>query len=173
MGFHVSAFTQNAGGEWAWFHNTFLGSGNFQKNTWKPTPAVIQTEDRNHPTTKNLPATWSSQHNEWYAWSNDLRNNPDINILLSIHPDSFPLGTNTGETWTSGYYPVVWTNRNYRMLYVNMGHNDIDYNGNIDLSKTFGGDTQNRFFKDALLWLAYADESKPQADVNPLIKMFQ
>jgi len=73
LGFHVAAFTTNAGGEWAWYHNTFLGSGNFLKNTWKPTPATLQTEDRSHPATKNLPETWNSQHNEWYAWSNDLR----------------------------------------------------------------------------------------------------
>lgn len=73
MSFHVAAFTTNAGSEWNWYHNTFLGSGNFQKNTWRPTPAVLQTEDRSHPVTRNLPATWRSQHNEWYAWANDLR----------------------------------------------------------------------------------------------------
>ncbi|XP_021956957.1 uncharacterized protein LOC110853042 [Folsomia candida] len=169
MSFHVAAFTTNAN-EWAWYHNTFLGTGNFQKNTWKPTPATLRTEDRTHPATRNLPATWSSQHNEWYAFANDIRNNINIRILLSIDPSSFPLGTNAGETWYEGYYPVVWQNRNYRMLYCNMGHNDIDYNGNIDLSETFGGQIQNTFFKDALKWLAYRDAPFEESKQNPLFE---
>src|SRR4051812_46448054 len=40
MGFHVSAYTGNAAG-WSWYHNTFLGSGNFVSNTWDPTKAVL------------------------------------------------------------------------------------------------------------------------------------
>jgi type 1 glutamine amidotransferase len=172
MGFHVSAFTTNANG-YSWYHNTFLGSGNFWKNTWKPTPAVLQVEKRDHPSTINLPATFTSQHNEWYAWSNDLRTNPNIDILMSIHPSSYPLGTNPGETWYEGYYPVVWTNKNYRMLYVNMGHNDIDYsNGNADLSATFGGTIQNQFFTDAFKWLAGRTVEKQTPAINPLFKAF-
>ena len=44
-----------------------------------------------------------------------------------------------GEIWHSGYYPLVWTNRRYRMVYCNFGHNDIDYEGhtNATLSHTF------------------------------------
>jgi len=171
LGFHVSAFTTNSN-EWSWYHNTFLGTGNFQRNTWRPTPAVLQVEDRTHPATINLPATFTSQHNEWYAWANDIRQNPNINILMSIHPSSFPLGTEPGETWTSGYYPVVWTNKNYKMIYCNMGHNDIDYsNGNADLSATFGGATQNRFFTDALKWLAGRSTAVSEPE-NPLLKAF-
>lgn len=41
------------------------------------------------------------------------------------------------------------------MIYVNMGHNDIDYEGktNKTLSSTFDSDDQNRFIIDALMWL--------------------
>jgi uncharacterized protein len=51
---------------------------------------------------------------------------------------------------------VVWTNRRYRMLYVNMGHNDIDYEHgtNKELSFTFENEAQNRLILDGLLWLA-------------------
>jgi len=169
--FHVSAFTHNSG-EWPWYHNTLLGSGNHVRNTWFPTPAVLQVEDRNHPATKNLPATYTAPHCEWYAWANDLRQNPAINILMSVHPSSFPLGTQPGETWYEGYFPIVWTNRNYKVMYVNMGHNHVDYNnGNADLSSTFSSDVQNRFFTDALKWLAGRStlDSKPE---NPLLKAF-
>lgn len=160
IGFHFagfaltpSAFPQN----WDWYHNEFLGCGEYKGNTWRPTAAVLRVEDGKHPFTKHLPATFKSAPNEWYSWQKDLRQNPAIKILLSIDSTSFPLGTGPKqhEIWHSGYYPVAWTNTKYRMLYVNMGHNDIDYENktNKELSFTFANETQNRFILDALLWL--------------------
>lgn len=161
MGFHFSAFAMDGTDyniDWKWYHETFLGSGEFVSNTWRPTSAVLRVEDRRHPAVSSLPDAFRSQPNEWYRWKNDLRKNPDIDILLAIDASSFPLGTGPKphEIWHDGYYPVVWTNRNYRMLYVNMGHNDMDYEGgtNASLSSTFGNPEQDKFFVDALLWLA-------------------
>lgn len=166
MGFHFSAFALTPSEypmNWDWYHNRFLGSGSYVSNTWRPTSAVLRVEDRDFPATRHLPATFASQPNEWYRWSNDLRKNPDIRILLSIDSSSFPLGTGPkqSEIWHSGYYPVVWTNRRYRMIYLNMGHNDMDYEHRYDttnrtLSHTFGGRIQNRLILDALLWLGGA-----------------
>ncbi len=159
IGFHVSAFTQDPK-KWDWYYNEFLGSGAYKGNTWRPTSAILKVEDRKHPATKHLPKTFKSSPNEWYSWSNDLKANPNINVLLSIDPASFPLGTGPKlhEIWHSGYYPVVWTNKNYKMLYVNMGHNDIDYehkydNTNKTLSWQFVNETQNKLIIDALLWM--------------------
>ena len=41
------------------------------------------------------------------------------------------------------------------MMYVNMGHNDIDYENktNKELSFQFSNDIQNRLIIDGLLWL--------------------
>jgi hypothetical protein len=160
IGFHFagfaltpSAYPQN----WDWYHNQFLGAGEYKSNTWRPTSAILRVEDRKHPATKNLPETFKSAPNEWYRWNNDLRMNSNIKILLSIDSSSFPLGTGPkpNEIWHSGYYPVVWTNTNYRMLYVNMGHNDMDYENktNKELSSTFSSKIQNQLIIDALLWL--------------------
>ena len=103
---------------------------------------------------------FKSSPSEWYSWENDIRRNPNIKILLAIDPASFPLGTGPkpSEIWHGGDYPVVWTNTKYRMLYVNMGHNDIDYEhrlgpGNATLSHTLSDPVQDRFVVDALLWL--------------------
>ncbi|HXL56431.1 MAG TPA: ThuA domain-containing protein, partial [Chitinophagaceae bacterium] len=138
-------------------HNEFLGAGQYKGNTWRPTSAVLRVEDSTHPATKHLPQTFKSSPNEWYSWENDLRKNPSIKILLSIDPSSFPLGTGPkqNEIWNSGYYPVVWTNKNYKMMYVNMGHNDIDYENktNKELSFQFNNEIQNRLIIDGLLWL--------------------
>ncbi len=95
--------------------------------------------------------------NEWYRWTADLRKNGDINILLSIDPASFPLGTGPKphEIWHSGYYPVAWTNVKYRMVYLNMGHNDMDFDSkpNKQLSSTFGSEPQNQLILNALRWV--------------------
>ncbi len=159
IGFHFSAFALNDSDypqNWNWYHNTFLGSGEYGSNTWKPTMAVLRIENP-HPITKDIPKTFKSAPNEWYRWSNDLRKNKDIKILVAIDESSFPLGTGpkANEIWHNGYYPVVWTNKNYKMIYINMGHNDIDYeNGtNKTLSYTFENETQTKLITNSLLWL--------------------
>jgi len=160
MGFHFSAFALTPSDypqNWDWYHNVFLGSGQYVSNTWRPTSAVLRVEDRKHPATKHLPKTFVSAPNEWYRWEHDLRLNPDIKILCSIDSTSFPLGTGPkqSEIWHSGYYPVVWTNKNYKMIYFNMGHNDIDYehHTNKELSFTFSSNVEKKLIIDALLWL--------------------
>ncbi len=163
MGFHFAAFALTPSAypqNWDWYHEHFLGSGEYKGNTWRPTSAILRVEDQNHPTTRHLPETFQASPNEWYSWRNDLRTNSNIRILLSIDPTSYPLGTGPKphEIWHKGYYPVAWSNKNYRMIYVNMGHNDIDYEHKVDttnktLSFTFENDVQNRFITDCLLWL--------------------
>ena len=161
MGFHFAAFALTPSDypqNWDWYHNKFLGSGEYGSNTWRPTSAILRVEDKSNPVTINLPNTFKASPNEWYRWENDLRKNPDIKILLSIDSSSFPLGTGPKpyEIWHSGYFPIVWTNIHYKMIYVNMGHNDIDYehNSNKELSYTFNNPTQNKLIIDGLLWLA-------------------
>ena len=160
LGFHFAAFAltpSKYNQDWDWYHQQFIGAGQYKSNTWRPTSAVLRVEDRKHPVTKRMPATFKSTPNEWYRWENDLRTNSDINILVSIDSTSFPLGTGPKphEIWHSGYYPVVWTNKKYKMLYVNMGHNDIDYANKTDkeLSFTFESEEQNRLIINSLLWL--------------------
>jgi hypothetical protein len=163
MGFHFSAFALTPSDfpmNWDWYHNHFLGSGSYVSNTWKPVSAILRVEDRNHPATKNIPETFKSAPNEWYRWQNDLRENPDIDILVSIDSTSFPLGTGPkqSEIWHTGYYPVAWTNKNYKMIYFNMGHNDMDYEHKYDttnrtLSSTFSSKMQDKLIINALLWL--------------------
>jgi uncharacterized protein len=160
MGFHFagfaltpSEFPQN----WDWYHQQFLGVGEFKSNTWRPTSAVLRVEDSHHPVTRKLPVTFTSAPSEWYRWNNDLRTNPNIKILLSIDPSSFPLGTGPkpDEIWHEGYYPVGWTNTDYKMVYFNMGHNDIDYENktNKTLSSSFSSKIQNQLLVNTLLWL--------------------
>jgi uncharacterized protein len=160
IGFHFSGFALTPSDypqNWDWYHNEFLGAGSYASNTWRPTPAVLRVMDKTHPVTRNLPDTFRSSANEWYRWSNDLRTHRDIDILLAIDSSSFPLGTGPKlhEIWHSGFYPVVWTNKKYRMVYFNMGHNDMDYEhgSNLELSRTFSSTDENKLILNTLLWL--------------------
>ena len=61
MGFHYAGFALTPSAvpqNWDWYHNEFLGSGSYVGNTWRPTSAVLRVEDREHPATRHLPATF-------------------------------------------------------------------------------------------------------------------
>ncbi|MDB4904721.1 MAG: Trehalose utilization [Mucilaginibacter sp.] len=162
MGFHFAAFALTPSDfpqNWDWYHVKFLGSGQYVSNIWRPSPATLDV-DRKFPATKHMPKKFKTSPNEWYRWEFDLRKNPDIKILCSIDSASFPLGTGPkqSEIWHSGYYPAVWTNKNYKMIYFNMGHNDMDYEHKYDntdrtLSNTFDSEMESKLVTDALLWL--------------------
>ena len=142
FGCHVSAFNL-PDAKWKWF-NAFLGGAFFHANNWPPLPATINVEDRTHPATKRLPASYISPTGEWYQWKPSPRENKDIKVLMSLAPENYPLGVKSfirdGDT------PVVWTNTEYKMIYMNMGH------GN----KIFSNNDQNNMITDALLWLGGA-----------------
>ncbi len=166
MGFHFAGFALTPSEfpqDWDWYHNQFIGSGQFKGNTWRPTSAFLKVEDSSHPVTRGLGPVFKSAKSEWYSWERDIRNNDSIKILLSIDPSSFPLGTGPkpDEIWHEGYYPVVWTNKHYRMLYLNMGHNDIDYENktNKELSSQFESKAQNTLIIQGLLWLGNRKDS--------------
>lgn len=155
IGFHVAAYNDNPL-KWDWYYNHFIGVGRYAGNTWKPTSAYLKMEKKEHPISKGMPELFKSQPNEWYRWEKNLRQNPDIEVLVSIEPSSFPLGTGpkAHEIWYEGDYPVVWTNNLYNMLYINMGHNDMLYNPDRTISYTFQNEEQNRLLINGLQWLA-------------------
>ena len=163
LGFHVSAFNTDPNA-WSWYYNTFLGTGSFQTNTWGPTAETLKIEDRNHPSTAGLPATITSSVSEWYSWSKDLRQNPAIDVLASIDNSSFPVGSDPNQQWTSGFYPIMWTNKNYKMLYANFGHNGMNYETNTRTSSTFASAQQNQWLIQGILWLAGASSTPPSTD---------
>ncbi|MEO6638346.1 MAG: ThuA domain-containing protein [Ginsengibacter sp.] len=167
MGFHFAGFALTPSDypqNWDWYHNDFLGAGQYKGNTWRPVSAILRVEHREHPAMRNLPATFKSAPCEWYSWEKDLCTNKNIDILLSVDSSSFPLGTGPKpyEIWHSGYYPIAWANKNYKMIYVNMGHNDMDYERKftsgestpmLTISSTFSSKIQNQFIINSLLWL--------------------
>ena len=138
LGFHAVGYTEKKT-NWPWYQ-TFLG-GIWDANSWPPIPADLVIEDSHHPVAKNLPPTFASPANEWYAWAPNPADNKDVKVLVTLARSNFPIGLK--DVLTGGNIPVVWTNTKYKMLYINMGHGD----------KIFTSITQNRLIENSLLWL--------------------
>ncbi|MYS23480.1 Ricin-type beta-trefoil lectin domain-containing protein [Streptomyces sp. DvalAA-14] len=168
IGFHVAAYNDSSSNSWSWYHQTFLGTGLFESNSWGPTSETLKIEDPGHPATAGLPSTITSSVSEWYSWQNDLRQNPNIDILASMDQSTFPIGTDPDQTWYSGYYPIVWTNRNYKMVYNNFGHNAMDYATNTTLSSTFASAQQNQLLIQEIRWAAGQSGPVTPPPANPV-----
>lgn len=139
LGFHFSGYNDKDTG-WPWFVD-FLGGGVFYTNSWPPLPAKLTLDDHAHPVAAALPDAFLSPANEWYIWQPSPRLNKNVRVLLTLDPSNYPLGFK--DILTAGDLPVVWTNTNYKMVYMNMGHGD----------KIFTSSTQNQLFENVLLWL--------------------
>ena len=147
VGFHAAAYN-DAGTNWPWY-NKFLGCGTFLCNNWPPQPALLDVASGSSPVTKNLPSQFVAPASEWYMWNDSPTMNPDVEVLLSLSPRNYPIGIK--DVVSFGDFPVVWTNKNYRMIYLNMGHGDLE----------FTDATQNLLFTNALRWIV---SSSPKGD---------
>ena len=151
VGFHVAAYNDK-NTQWPWFVN-FLGGGVFYCNNWPPQPVLVEVDNEEHPVTKNLPASFVAPASEWYQWTPSPRQNKDVEVLLSLSPKNYPLGIK--DVVNFGDFPIVWSNKNYRMIYLNMGHGDEEF---ID-------GTQNLLLVNAFRWVVSKDKSG-----NPFLK---
>lgn len=145
VGFHAAAYNDK-NTHWPWFVK-FLGGGVFYCNNWPPQPVLVEVDNEEHPVTKNLPASFVAPASEWYQWTPSPHQNKDVEVLLSLSPKNYPLGIK--DVVNFGDFPIVWSNKNYRMIYLNMGHGDEEF---ID-------GTQNLLLVNAFRWVVSKDKS--------------
>ena len=145
VGFHAAAYNDK-NTHWPWFVK-FLGGGVFYCNNWPPQPVLVEVDNEAHPVTKNLPASFVAPASEWYQWTPSPRQNKDVEVLLSLSPKNYPLGIK--DVVNFGDFPIVWSNKNYRMIYLNMGHGDEEF---ID-------GTQNLLLVNAFRWVVSKDKN--------------
>lgn len=151
VGFHAAAYNDK-NTHWPWFVK-FLGGGVFYCNNWPPQPVLVEVDNEEHPVTKNLPASFVAPASEWYQWTPSPRQNKDVEVLLSLSPKNYPLGIK--DVVNFGDFPIVWSNKNYRMIYLNMGHGDEEFIDGI----------QNLLLVNAFRWVVSKDKSG-----NPFLK---
>ena len=98
-------------------------------------------DDNHHPVTRHMPNKFIASINEWYGWKPNPRTNKNVKVLVTLDPANFPLGKK--DRIINEDMPVVWTNTRYKMLYMNMGHGDQNFNSSIE----------NKLYEDAVIWL--------------------
>jgi len=74
-------------------------------------------------------------------WNEPANSRKNVQVLLSLSQKNFPIGIK--DVVSFGEFPIVWTNRDYRMIYLNIGH------GNDEFTDA----TQNLLFVNALRWV--------------------
>jgi len=144
FGFHVAAYNDRTT-KWPWLLD-FLGGGVFYRNNWPPMPAKLVVDDRSHPVTKGMPETFISPINEWYQWKPSPRERKNVKVLVSLSRDNYPFGLK--DIVPDGDFPVVWSNTDYRMIYMNMGHG----------RHIFEDATQNKLIVAGLRWVVETDK---------------
>ena len=100
MGFHVSAFTTDPN-ELELVPQHVPGHRGLPVQHLGSRPGDPADRGPDPPLHRAAPATFTSSVSEWYSWSNDLRQNPNIDILASIDPSSFPVGTDPTSPGTA------------------------------------------------------------------------
>lgn len=140
MGFHAAAYN-DINTHWPWF-NDFLGAGTFSCNTWPPQPALMDvTGVETHPVTRNLPASFVAPSCEWYQWNESPETRDNVEVLVSLSPKNYPIGIK--DVVSFGKFPIVWSNKDYHMIYLNIGHGDVE----------FTDATQNLLLVNAFRWI--------------------
>lgn len=144
LGFHVAGYNDRTT-HWPWFVR-FLGGAVFYSNSWPPLPARLVVDDTTHPVTRGLPTAFTAPQNEWYQWRPSPRLDKKVRVLVSLSAANYPLGLK--DILRSGDTPVVWTNTDYRMVYLNMGHG----------AHIFSDATQNMLIINAFKWVVSQDQ---------------
>ncbi|MDD3201405.1 MAG: glycosyl hydrolase family 18 protein [Bacteroidales bacterium] len=159
IGFHAAGSSASLS-KWEWFDD-FLGverSSSINESTKCTHPALpvkLRVEDPLHAVCRTLPDSYIAPAAEYFQWSESPRNNPDVDVLVSISPEEYPLGI--GSIIPGGDTPVVWTNTKYRMIYFNFGYGLL----------TFSDPTQNKLITNALIWLSKNAAHRRQLINNP------
>lgn len=119
---------------WMWFQK-LMGDIVYSPHPKKQTGTIL-VEDRSHPVTKNLPASFSF-YDEWYEFNRSPRSN--VHVLATADETSYEQEIPMGD------HPMIWINPHYdRAVYIGIGH---DTTACTDPNFTI-------LMRDAILWAA-------------------
>ena len=125
VGIHAAA---DAEYDWNWYVKMIGASF---KSHPEQQEARLVINDKNHPSTDSLPATWTRK-DEWYNFKNL---NSDVKVLLSIDEKSYKGGENGDK------HPMAWYHNfdGGRVFYTELGHTNESYSDPMYLKHILGG----------------------------------
>ncbi len=126
VGIHAAG--DNSHAAWDWYMNDILGT-TFTQHTMAPQfqEAVVNVEDKAHPATQGLPASWRRTE-EWYSFDKSPRKT-GADVLITVDEKTYnPVGMFSKDL-RMGDHPVVWSRcigpaggKQGRVLYTAFGH---------------------------------------------------
>jgi type 1 glutamine amidotransferase len=126
VGVHAAADTEY---DWPWYGQLV---GAWFKSHPATQQATIDVGDRVHPSTKDVPATWT-RTDEWY----DYKRNPraDVHVLAELQESSYSGGTMGSD------HPIAWCRAfdGGRTWYTGLGHTQQSYTEAAFRSHLTGG----------------------------------
>ena len=125
VGIHAAA---DAEYDWNWYVKMIGAS--FKSHPANQEATLI-INDKNHPSTDSLPATWT-RTDEWYNFKNL---NPDVKVLISIDEKSYKGGENGDK------HPMAWYHNfdGGRVFYTELGHTNESFSEPLYLKHILGG----------------------------------
>ena len=125
VGIHAAA---DAEYDWNWYVKMIGAS--FKSHPANQEATLI-INDKNHPSTDSLPATWT-RTDEWYNFKNL---NPDVKVLISIDEKSYQGGENGDK------HPMAWYHNfdGGRVFYTELGHTNESFSEPLYLKHILGG----------------------------------
>ena len=114
--------------DWSWYVKMIGAS--FKSHPANQEATLI-INDKNHPSTDSLPATWT-RTDEWYNFKNL---NPDVKVLISIDEKSYKGGENGDK------HPMAWYHNfdGGRVFYTELGHTNESFSEPLYLKHILGG----------------------------------
>ncbi|MEP7322560.1 MAG: ThuA domain-containing protein [Saprospiraceae bacterium] len=137
-------FAAKDGLDWIWFWRLL---GNAYYSPHPPLQdGVVNVINRQHPITKNLPASFSLR-DEWYEFESAPSN---VTVLAVADESTFK------PRKPMGYHPVIWTNPDYeRVLYISVGHD----------TTSCASEPYQTLLRDAIKW-AGTNEDREQKQMD-------
>lgn len=125
VGIHGASTTEY---HWGWFGRLV---GAYFDDHPKPQPAEFRVIDQSHASTEHMPETFTYD-DEWYNFYNI---NPDIQVLVSIDPNSYEGSKHEGE------HPMAWYHDfdGGRSFFTGFGHSDKSFSDPLILQHILGG----------------------------------
>ena len=125
VGIHAAA---DAEYDWNWYVKMIGAS--FKSHPANQEATLI-INDKNHPSTDSLPATWT-RTDEWYNFKNLSK---DVKVLISIDEKSYQGGENGDK------HPMAWYHNfdGGRVFYTELGHTNESFAEPLYLKHILGG----------------------------------
>lgn len=119
----VHAAGDNSHKDWGWYMSDLIGA-TFTQHTMDPQfqQATVNVEDKAHPTTQGLPASWQ-RIEEWYSFDKSPRTT-GAHVLITVDEKTYkPVGMFSKDL-RMGDHPMVWSRcvGKGRFVYSAFGH---------------------------------------------------